>query len=173
MGSPQTVYTLNNKAGLPGQLYDNDESCFVDSKPCGATALAAGVVVELVGGVLRIAQGTGDPDSAAIWGVVLYTAAMEPNPTTGAGQYTPGMDVPVLRRGRIWAQCASGATFNQGFAVNVAHSSTGANPQGVFTSSAASGTAGSEVSTTKAVWFFDGGLLTGSPPLAAIELNLP
>lgn len=173
MGSPQTAYSLNNKAGIPGMLFDNEESSYIDSKPCGAVALQAGNMVELVNGVLQIAQGTGDPNSKVAWGVVVFKDSMEPNPTTGIGEYLPGMDVPVLRRGRIWALVASGATFAQGVAVNYTHSSTAASPQGVFTNAAVSGTVGSEISATKAIWYQDGGLMAATPAIAAIELNLP
>lgn len=172
MGTPQIAYSLNNKAGLPGMLFDNDDSNFISSKPCGATALLAGTMVELVGGVLRVAQGTGDPDSTPPWGVVIYTAMAEPNPS-GLGEYLPGMDVPVMRRGRLWVLCAAAAVFSQGVAVNFTHSSTAATPQGYFTNAAVSGTAGSEISATKAVWFFDGGLVGSTPSVAAIDLNLP
>lgn len=169
----QTAYSLNNRAGLPGQLYDNDDSDYIDSKPCGAVALQAGDFVELVSGVLRVAQGTGDPDASPVWGVVVFKDSMEPNPTTGLGEYLPGMDVPVLRRGRIWANCVSGITPTIGAAANFAHSSTGANPQGKFTTGAVSGTAGSEVSATKAIFYADGGLTSATPPVVAVELNLP
>lgn len=168
----QTAYTLNNKAGIPGMLFDNDESNFYDSKPCGATALFAGQGVELVAGVLRLAQGTGDPNTSVFWGVVMFSDSMEPNPSTGLGQYLPGMDVPVLRRGRIWALCSTVAVFAQGVAVNYTHSSTLAVPQG-FTSGAVSAGVGTEVSATKAVWYQDGGLIGATPSIAGIELNLP
>ena len=167
MGSPQTSYSLNNKAGLPGQLYDADESNFVDSKPCGAVILQPGVMVELVSGLLRIAQGTGDPNGSVAWGVVVYTSAMEP------GGYPVGQEVPVLRRGRIWALCASGATFAQGAAVNYTHSSDASHAQGSFTNAVVSGTVGQEVSLAKGIWFQDGGLVGSSPSLACVELNYP
>lgn len=168
MGSPQTSYTLNNKAGIPGMLYDNDESNFVDSKPCGAVILQPGNVVELVAGVLRIAQGTGDPNSSVVWGVVIYTSSMEP------GGYPIGQDVPVLRRGRIWALLDAGVTYGgTGVAVNYTHSSNASHGQGTFTNAAVSGTIGFEVSATRAIWFQDGGLVGASPSLACIELSLP
>lgn len=168
----QTAYTLNNKAGLPGMLFDNGDGNFVDSKPCGATALFAGQGVELVAGVLRLAQGTGDPNTSIFWGVVVFKDSLEPNPSNGLGQYLPGMDVPILRVGRIWALLSTVAVFAQGAAVNYTHSSTLAVPQG-FTSGAVLGTVGSEVSATKAIWYQDGGLVGASPSVAGIELNLP
>ena len=172
MGNPQTTYTLNNKAGLPGMLFDNDESNYIDSKPCGAVALAAGVAVELVAGVLVIAQGTGDPDANKLWGVTVFKDSLEPNPTTGAGEYQPGQEVPVLRRGRIWASVVSGTTITPGAAANYTHSST-SGAQGTFTTAAVSGVAGSEISATKAIFYQDGGLASATPPIACVELNLP
>lgn len=167
----QTSYALNNKAGLPGMLFDNDESNFYDSKPCGASALQAGNVVQLVAGLLVLASSTGNPDTNVVWGVVIFSDSMEPNPTTGNGEYLPGMDVPVMRRGRIWAIVQSGATFAQGVAVNYTHSST-SNSKGEVTSNAVSGTAGSEISAWNAIWYQDGGLVGATPSVAAIALNL-
>ncbi len=167
MPAPQTSYSLANPGGIAGQLFDNDESDYIDSKPCGAVALQPGFVVELNAGVLQLAQGTGDPDSKIVWGVVVYKDSMEP------GGYQPGTEVPVLRRGRIAAVMATGATFAQGVAANVSHSSTLANSPGTFTSGAVSGTAGSEVSTTKAIWYQDIGLTAANPKVAVVELNLP
>jgi hypothetical protein len=126
-----------------------------------------------VNGLLVIAQGTGNPSANVAWGVALFKDSMEPNPTTGLGEYQPGQDVPVLRRGRCWATVASGATFSQGVAVNYTHSSTAASPQGVFTNAVAAATVGSEISAIKAIWYQDGGLMAATPPIAAIELNLP
>lgn len=168
----QTVYALNNKAGIPGMLFDNDESTFIDSKPCGALPIQAGQGVELVGGLLVPANGTGNPSVNPFWGVAVFKDSMEPNPTTNLGEYLPGMDVPVLRRGRIWALCAAGATFAQGVAANYTHSST-SGEKGTFTNAAAAATAGAEISVTKAIWYQDGGLVAATPPIAAIELNLP
>lgn len=168
MGSPQLTYSLNNKAGIPGQLYDNDASSFVDSKPCGAVILQPGVGVELVAGVLRIAQGTGDPNGSVFWGVVVYTPAMEP------GGYPVGQEVPVLRRGRIWALLDSGVAYaGTGVAVNYTHSSNASHGQGTFTNAVVSGVVGQEVSATRAVWFQDGGLVGASPSIACVELSLP
>lgn len=168
MGSPQTTYSLNNIAGLPGQLYDNDESNFVDSKPCGAVTLSPGQCVDLVNGLLVPCQGTGNPAATNFWGVVLYKDSMEP------GGYPPGVEVPVVRRGRIWALLDSGVTFGpQGAAVNYTHSSDSSHGFGTFTNAAVSATVGQEVSAVRAIWFKDGGLVGASPSIACIELSLP
>lgn len=174
MGSPQTSYTLNNKAGLPGMLFDKDASSFIDSKPCGALSLKPGLLVELVNGLLVIAQGTGGtPNANVVWGVVVYKDSLEPNPD-GTGAYTSGMEVAVLRQGRIWALLDGGVTFGgQGVAVNYTHSSDASHGQGTFTNAGVSGTVGQEVSALNAVWWKDGGLVGSTPSIAAISLNLP
>jgi hypothetical protein len=170
----QTAFSTNNKAGVPGMLYDKDFSSLIDSKPCGATTLIPGQMVELVSGVLQPCQGTGDPDSNPVWGVVMFGDAMEPNPTTGAGEYVYGLEVPVLRKGRIWVQLAAAvSSIVPGAAVNFSHSSTTATERGFFTTAAVSGTAGSEVSAVKGTWFADGGLIGGTPSCAAIDISYP
>jgi hypothetical protein len=168
MGTPQTSYSLNNIAGLPGQLYDNDESNFVDSRPA-SVILQPGQVVEMVSatGLLLLANGTGNPSSNVFWGVVLYKDSMEP------GGYPIGVEVPIVRRGRIWALLDSGVTFTLGVAANYTHSSDASHGQGTFTNAAVSAVAGSEVSTCKAIWFKDGGLVGASPSVACVELNAP
>jgi hypothetical protein len=173
MGTAQTSYTLNNKAGIPGMLYDKDASSFIDSKPCGALSLKPGLLVELVNGLLVIAQGTGNPNANAVWGVVVYKDSLEPNPD-GTGAYTPGMEVAVLRQGRIWVLLDSGVTFGgQGVAVNYTHSSDASHGQGTFTNAVVSGTVGQEVSAATAVWWKDGGLVGATPSIACVSLNLP
>lgn len=163
----QLAYTLNNTAGLPGMLYDKSTSTFIDSKPCGAVVLPFGVVVELVAGVLRIAQGTGNPSANGFWGVVMWQDSMEP------GGYQPGQDVPVLRKGRIWVATAAGAAFAQGVAANYTHSSTAATPQGRFTNAAVGAGVGTEISPINAQWFFDGGLMAATNPTGVVDLTIP
>lgn len=62
-----------------------------------------------------------------------------------------GTPVPFMRRGRIWAAGDGGGTALRYGPINVNHSSTGANPQGVFTFSAVSQTAGSEIDVAPGV----------------------
>ena len=170
----QTAFPINNKAGVPGMLYDKDFSSLIDSKPCGAVALAPGMMVELVAGVLQIAQGTGDPDANPVWGVVMFSDSLEPNPTTGAGEYLPGMEVPVLRKGRIWVVLDAAVTvIVPGAVANFTHSSTGAYSQGLFTTVANSATVGHEISVARATWWADGGLIGASPSIAAIDISYP
>jgi hypothetical protein len=56
-----------------------------------------------------------------------------------------GKVVPFLRRGRIWVASDGNGTWTRYGVINIRHSSTGANPQGVFTMTAAQTTAGNEI----------------------------
>jgi hypothetical protein len=92
--------------------------------------------------------------------------------------YQPGDEVPVLRKGRIWAQCVSGTTVGQrGAPANFNHSSTlVAGAGGLITSATASGTVGSEISAWPngaLTWYADGGLTSATNPICAVELNAP
>jgi hypothetical protein len=167
MGQKST--TLAPLAGVPGKIYDlstiqnGDLVSFV-----AATAIPFGVVCELnASGQLQPVQDINAnwPPSGAltgtslagisVWGpenvMMQYLGTAPPVPPTGAGTSTPGYAqgarVPVLRRGRVWAAYDGQGTPTRIGSVNVWHSSTGANPQGVITFTATSGTAGSEVST--------------------------
>jgi len=77
----------------------------------------------------------------------------------GAGATCPGYkigrSVPILRHGRIWVLGDGGGTYGtNGGTINVHHSSTGLNPQGVFTFSAASQTSGNEIDVAPGVKLF-------------------
>ena len=76
-----------------------------------------------------------------------YGTFQVPATSTGSSSvgYLKGMSVPVLRRGRVWVLGDATGTATRTGAINVHHSSTGANPQGVFTFSAVSATAGNEI----------------------------
>jgi hypothetical protein len=168
----QTVFALNTKPGVAGMPYDGlPPDAFVDSKPCGSVALTPGTVVELVAGVLQVAQSTGNPGANPVWGVVVWKELHEPQ--ASGGIWLPGQEVPVMRQGRIWALLdAAVSSIVVGAAALYTHSST-TGSKGLFTTGAASGTAGSEISALAATWFKDGGLIAASPSsLAVVSLNL-
>ncbi len=111
------------------------------------------MAVELTSTGVRPAQTatTGAPPASLI-GVSVFDPAREqayaPNATTGTSTtgYAAGEMVPVMVKGAIWVQFDGGGTWPATFGTpNVRHSSTGANPQGVFTMTAPQVTAGNEI----------------------------
>lgn len=178
LGTPQTSVAYDSNAFKAGMPLDTGYDDFVESWPCGASALDFGVGVDLVSGVLVIAQGTSASgvDADAFRGVTMYKDSLE-GPSAGASTplpYQPGDMVPVMRKGRIAVQVHSGSTVAIGVAARLKHSSTLAGGEnGLFTSEASSDTAGSEISDVGAKWYKDGGLASATPALAGIELNLP
>lgn len=115
-----------------------------------------------------------------------YTPYAVPN--AGAGStfagYPVGKSVPVMRRGRIWVLWdgnTGNALPSPMGSMNVWHSSTGANPQGVATTRAVSTTAGGEIDTLPASCrFYDPRQVSGSytdafgtvTPLVVMSLNV-
>lgn len=188
-GTPQTVFSLDNPAGKSGMLYDQGEDVHLASGICGSVALDFGVCVEVTPGspntgrpVLQIAQGTSNPDGNTFFGITVYKDTLESSDPRISGNsalpYQPGDEVTVLKKGRIFAQCAAGVTVGViGSTANFNHSSTlVAGAFGLITSSAVSGVAGSEVSTApngQLTWYKDAGLTGATPALAVVELNLP
>lgn len=85
-----------------------------------------------------------------------------PGAGSSAVGWLAGMAAPFMRRGRIWAAGDASGTALQYGAINVHHSSTGANPQGVFTFLAVSFTAGNEIDVAPGCTVFNPGLAWGS-----------
>lgn len=157
---PQTTYNLRSVPAVPGMLFDaNDLGNDIMSFPAKFT-VPFGVAVELNSdGTVQPAQTatTGAPPAKLI-GISVFDLAREQQyppsaltPTTTPG-YAAGEMVPVMTRGRIYvAQDGGGTWTNFGSGtLNVWHSSTGANPQGVFTFTAAQTTAGAEIDNVPA-----------------------
>ena len=156
---PQTVYNTYAAPGLPGQWADDGSHDSV-SFPA-AVAVPFGVLCELVvtGGVTYCQPvsdaTTGGSFTPTVGGVSLYDAMREQNyvnlgAAAGNGGYKIGEMVPLARRGRVFVQWDGGGTWPSYGAVNVRHSSTGANPQGVFTKTAVSTTVGNEIDVAPA-----------------------
>ena len=156
---PQTSYSFTAIPAQPGMAYDMEQSNRdVVSVICNAN-IPFGVLAELDGnGLLQPVQDatTGGSFKPALAGITMFDPlGVEESyvqfavPPSGAGStavgWKKGMSVPVMRRGRIWVLGdASGNILRTG-PINVWHSSTGANPQGVFTFQAASAAAGAEI----------------------------
>jgi hypothetical protein len=117
----------------------------------------------------------------AVYGGATNGAATTTNigPGSSTTGWKAGTPMPLMRRGRVWSQ-TDGTTFARGGPINVWHSSTGANPQGVFTSAATSLTAGAEVDVAPncLLWNPDGQAQSVVDPfgqlqqIAVVEINL-
>jgi hypothetical protein len=124
--------------------------------------LAAAIAAATAGTLTELYNGTGAAGQIVIMkyqpiagGICLYDelgaeenyvpfqVPISANGSTSPG-YLKGQVIPLLRRGRIWVLGDAGGTINP-YAINVWHSSTGANLQGVFTFSPSSQTVGAEI----------------------------
>lgn len=79
-----------------------------------------------------------------------------------ASGWAKGMAVPFLRRGRIWTAWDGNGTVARGGPINLRHSSTGANPQGLFTFTAPQITVGNEIDVAPGVSVWNPTLSGGS-----------
>lgn len=79
-----------------------------------------------------------------------------------ASGWLKGMMVPFMRRGRIWTLWDGGGTVTRIGPINLRHSSTGANPQGVFTFTAAQTTVGNEIDIAPSCVVWNPNLASGS-----------
>lgn len=195
----QSQYNLSPIPGQPGQPLDNELSSQDVVSAIALTVIPFGVVCELVstGGKLfcQPLQDTGTagsflPDYGGI--SMLDVAAVEQSyipyavPASGAGSsnagYPKGFAVPLMRRGRIFAQWDGlGATKLIG-SCNVWHSSDGTHNQGVISFTATATTAGAEIDALSVAFqAFDtngvGGTYTDSfgdtVSIVPIAVNLP
>lgn len=159
----QSTYNTDPSVAFPGQLVERDEvvgryQCSEDIPP--------GRFVELhTDGKLRLPQNTG-ADISKLVGCAIYRGAVEPNATG----YKAGEFVPVLRRGKIWAELVSGATVADLVAASVYHSSTLAANRGKVGSAAEASTAGSEIDSVAQIQF-DGPSIANT--CALVSINLP
>lgn len=162
----QTTYSLDSAIGLPGQLADLNEKS-VESF-VAAEDLKPGMLVTLDTGSAELPK---DTILGKTLGIVLLHDVL---PQTLAGEvfYPAGTVVPVLRKGKAFAQYSGGTQVQKG-AANVKHASDdtlgNAQHRGKITGSATSTTAGAEVSATSLV--FDRN--TGLSDLCVVEVNLP
>jgi hypothetical protein len=163
---PQTHYNLEPPIAVPGMRFSPAPSDVIESRPA-LVACPFGVAVEiaLVNGIeyVQPLQDTGTTTTflPKLYGAVIFDPAREqalatpgvnPGGISGVAQYAAGETVPVLRSGCMYVLTDS-ATEQASWAnpwpslgaVNVWHSSTGANFQGVFTQLAPSATVGAEI----------------------------
>ncbi len=169
----QTSYSLDPAVGLPGMPADTGYND-IRSYPCSED-IPFGVLCELASGKVRRCQQSGSGLGSTVVGVSVYDPAREqqvPSAGTGAGSYKSGEMVPLLRKGRVFAQW-NGTTQTALTQPNVNHpsSSDPSGIRGVFTDASTSTTAGSEITQCPASILMVRD--TGSTSLCLVEINLP
>lgn len=186
---PQLSYTQNAIQAQPGMLFGNDNASRDIVSAVAATNIPFGAYVEYTStGTVQVMQdattgasfvptavGGCKPAGVAVLNTMGveegYTPFAVPASTSGSTSsgWLKGMSIPVLRRGRIWVLGdASGTQLNYG-PINVAHSSTGAYGQGVFTFAAVSGTSGHEIDVAPAAICFNPALAGGTTGLTLTD----
>lgn len=199
---PQTTVNLTPNPAQPGQLLSNDRSAIgVRTVPAGVV-VPFGVLCEVYAATNGNAlcrpvkdSTTGGSFAPALGGISIldevavemgYTVYAVPPSTTGSSAtgYPIGYSVPLLFRGGIWGSWDgnTGTALPLTGAIQVWHSSDGTHAQGVFTTLAASATAGAEIDAAGAyitVWdpFVKSGAYTDSfgntVDIVALNINLP
>ena len=156
---PQLSYSQNAIVAQPGMAFDLEATDRDVVSRTAAVNIPFGVYCELTSGGL--AQPMQDATTGASFapkslGISLfdplgveqqYSTFAVPASSSGSSNlgWLKGMSVPFMRRGRIWVSGdASGAASIYG-PINVHHSSSGANAQGVFTLLPVQATSGNEI----------------------------
>jgi len=201
---PQTNYNLTPNAAQAGMPLSNDRSAMVIRSVRAGAVIPFGVLCETYAATdgTLLARPMQDPGgtatstySPALAGISLgdvfaaemsYQVYSVPPSTTGSSVagYPIGYSVPFVARGGIWAAWDgnTATALPKNGSINVWHSSTGANPQGVFTTKAQSSTVGGEIDAAGQyiqVWdpFAKSGAYTDSfgnvNNVVAININLP
>lgn len=172
----QTTYNNAPTVAVPGMLAD-DEVNQIDSFVASET-IYPGRLLELSSDGLRCqqVQDTGNTVPTQILGIAVLQTSREGTGAVGVASqggavYNAGDAVPVLRKGRCYAEW-KGTTQTAFGMPNVYHSSTVTTDRGKLTDASTSATAGSEVSNAgnsiklrKA--------LAGSGNVALVDVNLP
>ena len=136
-----TVSVTNNSASITfstNQTLAAGAALVFSSQP-GVQYFLASAVTAGTAGTLTVVYG-GTTNGAA--------TTTNLSPGSSSSGWKAGTSVPLMRRGRIWT-LGDASTSNRTGPINVWHSSTGANPQGVFTFTTAANlaafTAGTEI----------------------------
>lgn len=162
---PQTTYNLSPNPAQPGQPLSNDGSMLRVMSVRAGVVIPFGVLCETFAGtdgtlLARPVQdaGTASAFQPALCGVSMadvfaaemgYVQYAVPPSTTGntLTGYPVGYSVPMVYDGGIWGQWDGNTTvaLPKNGSIQVWHSSTGANPQGQFTTKPAQGAVGAEI----------------------------
>lgn len=164
----QTVYNQDRAVAVAGQRGDAYLGEDVTGFPAGEV-IPAGRMCEVVSGLLRLAQSTGDGSTDALAGISLYDGFQNYQ-----GAYQIGDMVPCLRKGRVWVDVSSTMTGATELEIaKYTHSSTIATDRGKFTDAAASASAGVEIATFSGKFRNRPAGATGATGLVQVEINLP
>jgi hypothetical protein len=172
----QSTYTEFSALAQPGQLADcayNEIVSFM-----AAETINPGRAVELASDNLSIQQCQQTSTTCTPRGIAIWKTAREgggPDGLTAFSveglSYQAGEMVPVLMRGRIYAEWKG--TTQTAFAMpNIYHSSTIATDRGKFTDAGTSSGAGTEIANA-GHQFFTRFALVGTGNIVEIEVNLP
>lgn len=167
----QTTYSTSRAKAVAGLMAGNPADNYVVSGYAAKEALEPGrlVVLDAATGQLKVPANTTGPLTEPVIGVVAFSPSNMQTAVPAAGfTYPAGSLVPVLRKGRIWAQVSSTAEPTEMVEANVKHSSTTATDRGKFTTDATDATAGTEVADSGAKF-----VEKATTTLWLVELNLP
>lgn len=171
----QVSYSLYPAVGVPGMLADNEVNHIVSFQ--AAETINPGRAVELAadGVSVQQVQGTGGSAYPFMGFAILLTSREGTgNANTGAAQggiYSAGDEVPVLRKGSLFAEWKG--TTQPAYAVpNVYHSSTIATDRGKITDAGTSAGAGTEVSLCAAA-VMTRAALPGTGSVVLVDVNFP
>lgn len=173
----QQTYNQFSAFAVPGQLADlayNEIVAFP-----AAEVIQPGRMVEMASDGLSVqqVQATGNNVPGSVGIAVLITARESSGAFgitaygVGGPQYNIGDTVPVLMRGRIYAEW-KGTTQTAFGMPNVYHSSTLSADRGKFTDAATSGGAGVEISNAGHQYRVRQ-VLPGSGEIVLVDVNLP
>jgi hypothetical protein len=159
----QTSYSTNRADAVAGMVSE-DAGCHIDSYPAAEAIPPGRLVVLNSSGLLELPQ---DTELAKPVGVSVFSPMNQQGAIPAAGfEYAAGDMVPVLQRGRCYADLSGGSPAAL-VAANVNHSSTVATHRGKFSASAPAGTAGSEISPAGPAMF----LRVGPTNVWLVEVN--
>lgn len=174
----QTVYQMFPDFAQPGQLFDLAYNEIV-SFPA-AEVIQPGRVVCLNSDGLSCQQAQGTSTTLAkVLGISVLNTAREGTGAVGitgygigGAAYQIGEMVPVLMRGRIYAEWDPTGTQSGWGAYTINESSTTATKRGTFTNAAAGTTTGSEVANT-ITGLRGRQALSSTGTLVVVDVNLP
>lgn len=163
----QTSVSADRAQAVPGLLSDDAQN-YIVGEYTSAEALTPGKAVVLNSdGKLEHPQ---DTTITKIVGFVCFSPSNQQEAIPGAGfTYPAGVQVPVLRRGRIFATVVSSSEPTPLDACKIHHSSTIATNRGAVTTNAADTDAGEEVTAGAGLVF----VRKATTALWLVEANYP
>jgi len=162
----QTTYNRSRAKAVPGLISEEMDN-FVVSYPAAEDIPPGRLVVLNSDGALELPQ---DTSFAKPVGVSAFSPTNQQAAIPADGfLYKEGDMVPVVRRGRVWAEVSSSSEPEALVEANVKHSSTTSTHRGKFTTNAVSSSSGAEVADAGPVLF----VMKESTSLWLVELGFP